>query len=173
MGSAGEIVVDRVPGLPPDELAPLVAESEREGRRFVRRLADELADGSNRFDRPGEGLFAARAGGRLVGVCALGVDPYAGDPAVGRLRRLYVLHDHRGHGTGTRLVRAVVAAAAGPFRILRLRAETAEAGRLYERLGFRPAAGATDCTHLLDLPAGPGARPATAWRPGSGWRRPS
>ena len=41
--------------------------SERDGWRFVRRLADVWAAGTNRFDRPGEALFAARVEGSILG----------------------------------------------------------------------------------------------------------
>jgi ribosomal protein S18 acetylase RimI-like enzyme len=144
------VTIEPVVGLPPDALAPLVAESEGEGWEFVRTLADEWATGANRFDRPGERLFAARDGTAIVGVCALGIDPYAGDDAVGRVRRVYVLRAYRGRGVGERLVRVAVAAATGRFRTLHLRAENPVAVRLYERLGFRPVAGANH-THALDL----------------------
>lgn len=55
--------------LPPDRVRDLLADSEAAGSRIARRLVDEWADRTNRFDRPGEALFGAWAGGRLVGVC--------------------------------------------------------------------------------------------------------
>ena len=51
--------VERLSDLPPDATATMVAESDREGWRFVRRLADDWAAGTNRFDRPGE-AFSSR-----------------------------------------------------------------------------------------------------------------
>ena len=146
-----EVVIDRLYGMPFDLLAPLVAESERDGWRFVRRLVDEWVAGTCRFDRPGEGLFGARLGGVIVGVCGLNVDPYAADPTIGRVRRLYVLRACRGQGIGFQLVQSVVHAARGRFRSLRLRTENGDAGRLYERAGFVPAVGVPDCTHFLRL----------------------
>jgi GNAT superfamily N-acetyltransferase len=159
-----EITVARLFDLPADGIAPLVAESEREGWRFVRRLADEWAAGANRFDRPGEALLAAWADGALAGVCGLSADPYAGDPAIGRVRRLYVLGALRGRGVGRLLVQAVVQAARGRFRALRVRTESAAAGRLYERLGFMPVVGVPDCTHMLALgrTGDPGAVPQSS-----------
>jgi GNAT superfamily N-acetyltransferase len=148
-----EVVVARLCDLPAEAFAPLIAESEREGWRFVRRLAGEWAAGTNRFDRPGEALFAAWAGGALVGVCGLNADPYAAGPAVGRVRRLYVLRAFRGRGVGGRLVQAVIQSAGPWFRSLRVRTESAAAGRLYGRLGFGPAVGVADCTHTLVLGA--------------------
>jgi GNAT superfamily N-acetyltransferase len=145
------VTVDPVRDLPSDALAPLIAESEREGWQFVRRLADEWTVGSNRFDRPGEGLFVARLGGSIIGVCGLNADPYAADGAIGRVRRLYVLRAYRGRGVGRQLVRAVIAAATGRFQRLRARTENPKAARLYQWLGFQPAAGVADCTHTLEL----------------------
>jgi GNAT superfamily N-acetyltransferase len=155
-----EVVIRPAGDLAADTLAPLVAESEQAGWRFVRRLADDLRSGANRFDRPGECLVVAEAGGAVVGVCGLNADPYAAGPSVGRVRRLYVLASHRGRGVGRGLVQAVVSAAAGRFHRLRVRTRNPQAGRLYERLGFVPVAGEADCTHALELTAAePGAAP--------------
>jgi GNAT superfamily N-acetyltransferase len=151
------VAIDAVRDLSPDALAPLIAESEREGWRFVRRLADEWAVGVNRFDRPGEALFVARMGRSLIGVCGLNADPFAAEETTGRVRRLYVLRAYRSRGIGRQLVEAVLAAATGRFQRLRVRTESLVAGRLYERLGFQPVAGVADCTHTLDpVPADAG-----------------
>jgi ribosomal protein S18 acetylase RimI-like enzyme len=146
-----DVTVGPVNDLPPDALAALSAESQREGWQFVCRLADEWGSGANRFDRPGEALFVARAGGSIIGVCGLNIDPYLADEAVGRVRRLYVLQAFRCQGLGQWLVRTVVAAATGRFERLRVRTDNPKAGRLYERLGFQPVSGVADCTHTLEL----------------------
>jgi len=135
-------IIERVTGPPAGALDDLLAESEREGSRFVRRLFDEWTAGTNRFDRPGEALFAARLGDRLIGVCGLNIDPYAAAPNVGRVRRLYVLTAYRRLGAARHLVLAVLEAARGRFDVLRLR---------YESLGFRPNAETADSTHVLEL----------------------
>jgi GNAT superfamily N-acetyltransferase len=145
------MVIQRVSRLSPDHLAPLVADSEQAGLRFVRRLVDEWIEGLNRFDRPGESLFTAVRDGRLVGVCGLNVDPYSTTPRVGRLRHLYVLTPCRRTGVGRRLVETVVAAATGTFDVLRLRTSNPEAARLYETLGFERRLDEVDCTHRLTL----------------------
>jgi ribosomal protein S18 acetylase RimI-like enzyme len=143
--------ITRLTSSPAAVLAELIAESERAGVRFLRRLADEWANGTNRFDHPGEALFVARNENHVVAVCGLNVDPHLGDGAVGRLRHLYVLEGYRRHGIGERLVAAVIAAAAGArFRRLRLRTSNAIAARLYERAGFR-ASGESDASHVLTL----------------------
>ena len=146
-----EVAVAHLGDMPANAFVSLVAESEREGWRFVGRLADEWAAGTNRFDQPGEALFIARVGGLIIGVCGLNADPYTADVATGRVRRLYVLPAYRGRGIGGQLVRSVLAAAAGRFRRLRVRTESLEASRLYQRLGFQPVVSVVDCTHVLEL----------------------
>jgi ribosomal protein S18 acetylase RimI-like enzyme len=146
------LVVERVTLRDPDGvLSALVADGEQSGVRFVRRLVDDWASHANRFDRPGEALYAATLDGQLVGVCGLNVDPYTDEPGVGRVRHLYVLRAHRRLGIGQRLVEAVVDAARGRFERLRLSTQNPAAAGLYERLGFRATAGVAHCTHLLPL----------------------
>jgi GNAT superfamily N-acetyltransferase len=145
------VTVDRLRDLPLDALAPLVAESEQADWRFLQKLQDEWAAGANRFDKPGEALFAGWVAGRLIGVCGLNVDPYIEDGRIGRLRHLYVLSDFRRLGVGRRLVEAVLAAAKDRFAVLRLRTESAEAGEVYEKLEFRRLSELPDCTHVLEV----------------------
>jgi ribosomal protein S18 acetylase RimI-like enzyme len=141
----------RVRELRPDQIGELVTESEQAGPRLVRRLADDWASGSNRFERPGEALFAAVRAHRVVGVGGLNIDPYSALPRVGRVRHLYVLIASRNQGIGSRLVGDVIAAARGPFDRLHLRTNDPLAARFYERLGFRPCEPDPSATHELDL----------------------
>ena len=151
-GSASSpALVERLRDLPPDRVRDLLGESEEAGSRIVRRLVDEWAERTNRFDRPGEALFGAWMAGRLVGVCGLNIDPYARDAGVGRVRHLYVLTSLRRHGVGRQLVMHVIEAARDRFESLRLRTNNPAAARLYEILGFRARADAGDYTHVMDL----------------------
>ena len=145
------VLVERVTELPRDGLETLVIESERAGLSFVRRLAEEWASGRNRFDGPGEALFAALTCDCVIGVCGLNIDPYTTAPRVGRVRHLYVLTAHRRLGTGAQLVRTVIAAARDPFDTLRLSTQNPAAALLYEALGFERSTGVVDCTHVLTL----------------------
>ena len=141
--------IERCRDLPSDALGALIAESEQAGLGFVRRLVDEWASSANRFDHPGEALFAAVLDGRVIGVCGLNVDPYAGAPRVGRVRHLYVLTAHRRLGVGRQLVGAVIEAARNQFAELRLRTASPAAAALYERLGFSRCTDVTASTHQL------------------------
>jgi GNAT superfamily N-acetyltransferase len=152
------VEIQRLSHLKPGELLTLIADSEAQGLRFVRRLADEWADGVNRFDRPGEALFFARDGSTAVGVGGLNIDPYEDDATVGRVRHLYVLSAYRRRGIGERLVTAIVDAARGRFQALRLLTSNPDAARLYERMGFARRRDEADCTHALGI-IGRSARP--------------
>lgn len=141
--------------LSPERVSDLLVDSEAAGSRIVRRLVEEWADRTNRFDRPGEALFAASVAGRLVGVCGLNVDPYAGDDRIGRVRHLYVLTPVRGHGVGRQLVARVIAAAGDRFGSLRLRTHNETAARLYVAMGFQAREAAGEFTHVLQLVSNP------------------
>ncbi len=132
------------------EIDPLTAEADAQGFAFMDRLKREWLDGSNRFDRVGEGFYVALLDGRLVGVGGLNQDPYQADPAVGRVRHLYVLSDVRRVGVGRALVEQIVARARERFALLRLRTTTTSGALFYERLGFQPV-NREDATHILDI----------------------
>lgn len=156
--TAAPATVERTIGRLPAGVTTLAAEAEREGVAFVRRLVEDWESGANRFDRPGEALFAAWSDEQLAGVCGLNVDPYVDDRGVGRVRHLYVALAHRRFGVGRALVTAVVDAGRGRFDRLRLSTSNPAAASLYTRLGFRETPGEGHATHVLDLGDG-AARP--------------
>lgn len=147
---AGQLSVDSITSLPND-IARLLGESLGEGHNLVKRLVDEWDDGSNRFDRPGEIALQARLGGKLVGIGGLNRDPYLDDPAVGRIRHLYVSPGARRQGVGRSLVVALVDVARTTFRRVRLRTSQPEASLLYLALGFEETGDEPDATHVLRL----------------------
>ena len=149
--TAGPALIETLNELPADRVRVLLADSEATGSRIVRRLVEEWAAHTNRFDRPGEALFGAGVGGRLVGVCGLNIDPYAGDDRIGRVRRLYVLTGSRRLGIGKLLVKQVIDSARDRFDSLCLRTNAAAAARLYLGMGFRECTGMGEFTHVLQL----------------------
>src|SRR4051812_20927661 len=130
-------IIERVTVALPPDVERLAAEAREEGFHHVERLVAEWEAGLNRFDAPGEALFVARNGDRLVGLCGLNRDPYAeaGERA-GRVRRMYVRADERRTGVGRALLGAVIAHATGAFAELRLRADDAPADAFYRAAGF-------------------------------------
>ena len=128
----------------------LLAESQSEGHRMLLRLAENWANGSNRFLLPGEVIFGVRSGDGLVGVCGRNIDPYDPGPRAGRVRHLYVAQRARRDGVGRALISAICEGAAEHFDYLNTNApETAFA--FYERMGFVPLAGGGHATHRLLL----------------------
>jgi GNAT superfamily N-acetyltransferase len=141
------IAVRRLTRLPAD-IVTLEKESVVQGFTMLQRLRAEWRVGGNRFDQDGEVFVGAFDGGRLVGVAGLNIDPYAGDPDVGRLRHVYVLQSHRRSGVGAALVRRLLSEAAGRFKIVRL--WTGRASDFYDNLGFIPIL-QSNVTHQIAL----------------------
>jgi GNAT superfamily N-acetyltransferase len=132
---------------------PLRAEALREGCNFIETLFAEWGSGANRYSAPGEILCGALDQGHLVAVGGLCRDPFLGDPAIARIRRVYVRRAWRHCGLGAALVGCLIEHARPNFTAIRLRTENPSAARLYERFGFAHTAG-PGATHLLRLDAG-------------------
>jgi GNAT superfamily N-acetyltransferase len=114
------------------------------------RLAENWANGSNRFALPGEIMLGAWAGDVLVGVGGRNVDPYDPGRRAGRVRHLYVAQRARQEGVGRALISAIRDGAAKHFDYLNTNApETAFA--FYERMGFVRLEGGGHATHRLML----------------------
>jgi GNAT superfamily N-acetyltransferase len=145
------LAISRLHDLPAD-LDQLVQASLAEGYGHLERLREVWTSGADRFALPGEALFEARQEGRLVGICGLNRDPYAGRAEVGRVRRLYVVPDARRLGIARRLVTEVLREARGRFAALRLRTTTREGMLFYQALGFHPTTSTPTATHELPLP---------------------
>lgn len=140
------VEIHRLMELPP-ALERLIAESERERFRFLRRLADDWAAGRNRFAGPGEGLWGAAVAGQWIGTCGLNIEDASADGPMGRLRRLYVCADWRRTGVGSLLVQTALAAAATQFRVVQLRTDNPDAAAFYQALGFQTVSGDPNVTH--------------------------
>ena len=146
------IEIRRLADLQMQEIVPLVERSLAEGHTLVQRLVEEWRSGTNRFDRLGEALYGAYGGTALVGVGGRNVDPFRGDPAIGRVRHLYVLPDWRRRGVARAMMAPVIAEARGHFIALTLRTRNPAADRFYRELGFSPPPVARETeTHYLAL----------------------
>jgi len=141
--------VTRLDGLPLDAVEPLAQEATAQGFDFVRRLMDDYRSGANRFDKPGEALFAVYEESRLIGIGGLNIDAYANDARVGRVRHVYVLASHRRTGTGRALVTTIMSEAMPAFDALRLRTNTREGAAFYESLGFDRLEDQSHATHAV------------------------
>lgn len=123
------------PTLPPG-VRELAESARRDGHEFVFKFEAEWLDGNLRFDGPGECLFVARLGQRLVGLSGISRDPYQPHQDVGRLRHVYVDTAFRSRGLARDLALACLESTSLHFRIIRLKTLNPAAARLYERLGF-------------------------------------
>jgi ribosomal protein S18 acetylase RimI-like enzyme len=88
------------------------------------------------FDRPGEGLFLAWAGGRLVGAAVISEDHHLQDGQTGRLRFVYVSRPFRGRGLAEALTVRCLERAGSHWKVIRLHTENPNAARLYAKHGF-------------------------------------
>jgi ribosomal protein S18 acetylase RimI-like enzyme len=140
IGSAGapEQIIRWTDLAPPAEIPALATAARNEGHDFLLRFEAEWSSGVFRFDEPGECLFVAEIGDRLVGLGGICRDPYQHDLSVGRLRHVYVAIGFRSRGIAERLVRSCLACTGSHFRIIRLKTINPVAARLYERIGFQP-----------------------------------
>jgi GNAT superfamily N-acetyltransferase len=145
-----DVLIERIFDLP-SGLEGLVALSLREQFPAIDRLQKDWAAGTNRFDRPGEAVFTARAGTRLVGICGLNRDPYLARSEVGRVRHLYVDPEFRRRGVARGLVTRVIEQARESFERLRLRTLGSDADLFYVALGFRRVASEPEVTHEVEL----------------------
>ncbi|GAB3457797.1 GNAT family N-acetyltransferase [Kineococcus endophyticus] len=114
------------------------------GRAATTAEVDELVAGSgdDRLAPPDGLLLLARRGEDVLGCAGLRV---LGD--IGEVTRLHVTSAARGHGVGTRLLRALEEEArARGLQVLRLetRDDLVEARRLYARHGYTPTDRFTD-----------------------------
>lgn len=147
--------IKRIRSLNIEEVTKIVRESEEQGFRFLDTLVEEYQNGSNRFDLPGEALFGVYAGETLIGIGGLNRDPFLFDPQVGRARRVYVMAAYRRQGVGKMLIDAIIHDARQHYKLLTLRAETAEAAALYAGLGFQTEPRIENATHHLQLTSQP------------------
>jgi GNAT superfamily N-acetyltransferase len=136
--------------LPTPGIEQLHAEAKQSGYDFIDTLVDEWASGANRFEAPGEILCGYFDQGQLVAVGGLTIDPFVGRSDTGRIRRVYVRSAWRDKGIGRALVSTLVEEARRNFRNVRLRAQNADAARLYESLGFVPIDD-PDATHTMSF----------------------
>ncbi len=108
--------------------------ADGEAYNMLAVLAKEWADGTNRFDKPGEALVVATAGPMLAGIGAMNQDPYI-DGAL-RMRRFYVSPKFRRHGVGRALAKALLDRPEVMGKMITLNAPQVEAARFWEALGF-------------------------------------
>jgi GNAT superfamily N-acetyltransferase len=125
----------------------LLAESEQEGFRFVRRAKEEWLSGANTFSKEGEALFAVFEEERLLAIGGVNRE----SARQGRLRRFYVRREERRRGIGRQLARHLLAFASRHYSRVGLRCDTNVADRFYRAVGFRRTNSDPGATHVIEL----------------------
>ncbi|MDR3689883.1 MAG: GNAT family N-acetyltransferase [Fimbriimonas sp.] len=135
-----------------DRLAPLVSDSRANGFNMLRRLADGLETGENRFREPSEALFGVLGSdGVLVAVGGLNRNAFPEDPQAGRLRRVYVHSECRRIGLGRAIVSEIIVRAREvAYLSIVLRAPDS-AFAFYASMGFERVVDSQSATHRLNL----------------------
>jgi GNAT superfamily N-acetyltransferase len=126
------IEIRRLTDLPPD-IEILRTEAAADGIRNMGILVEDWESGKERYDRPGEALFGAFDGARLVGIGCVKIETAL--PAM-RMRRLYVLRAARRHGTGHTLAQAMIARGFESAGRLTCNAIPPGAGEFWDAMGF-------------------------------------
>lgn len=117
---------------------------------MMQRLHDNFVNGSNRFDKKGEGLFMAEHEGQIVGIGGRNIDPYTAEADIVRVRHLYVMPEWRYIGVGSRLLHQIVDVPERAFKKITVRTDNPAARKFYEVQGFKYV-GEGDVTHEMDL----------------------
>lgn len=146
-----DINVVKINELPLGELLPFQLESQKEGFQLINKLITEYENEKNRFDKPGEVLFAVYFQKRMVGIGGLNRDPYSSDNVTGRIRHVYVLNQVRRLGIGSLLINQIIKEARLSFHVLTLRTLTETGCLFYEKLGFQKTTKLNGATHFLGL----------------------
>lgn len=146
-----EIVIVRLKEMPLADIRPLLDESHKQGFGYVEWLVNDFVDGANRFDQPGEALFAVYNRSQLIAIGGLSHDPYLPDIDVGRVRRVYVLSSWRRMGIGKRLVQQIIAEARLHFSLLTLGTFDHRGDKFYRALGFHAKPVPYGATHCMEL----------------------
>jgi GNAT superfamily N-acetyltransferase len=145
------ITIKRLDSADSEGISKLVEESKRDGFRFLERLVTEYQSGENTFQKPGEMLAGAYHDETLIGIGGINQDPYSQHEKAGRIRRFYVLKEHRRQGVGELLLSALLTAADDFFDFAVLRTDTKEASLFYIQAGFIEDNLFENSTHYLDL----------------------
>jgi GNAT superfamily N-acetyltransferase len=128
----------RINALDPYDWDEILATSQSEGHTMLARLVSDYRAGTNRFDAPGETLYAHLDGARVIAVAGLSREQDPRFRRAGRIRRLYVLRHRRGMGLGRSLLEQLTETARAHFDTLTVNASRLDARGFYEHLGFKP-----------------------------------
>jgi GNAT superfamily N-acetyltransferase len=134
----------------PYDWTEILESSLSEGHHMVHRLVTDFRAGTNRFDAPGESLFAHIDGNAVVAVGGVNVDEERRFGSAGRVRRLYVIPRCRGNGLARSLLNEIIVRTFRKFDVLTVNVGKLDARGFYEHFGFTPIEH-TGITHVKQL----------------------
>jgi len=140
----------RIQAVDPYDWMEILRASREEGHRMVERLLNDFRSGANRFDQPGEALFAHLAGEAVIAAGGLNLEQETRFGRAGRIRRLYVSPQYRGKGLGRSLVEAIASFTSEHHDVLTVNVGKLPAYGFYEQLGFTPVEH-PGITHIREL----------------------
>ncbi|MDF2064977.1 GNAT family N-acetyltransferase [Bacillus sp. Cr_A10] len=145
------IEVKRISDLKEVDVTKLIQESEKEGYRFVSRLASRYEDGTRRFTEQGEAIYGVWEDGEIVAIGGLRQSIKSSEEQSARLLRFYTLPEHRRKGIGSELCKVIAENAKGQFKEITTKTESAKADAFYRANGFAFEDRSPDITHVLSL----------------------
>lgn len=145
------IEVKKISDLKEVDVTKLIQESEKEGYRFVSRLASEYEDGTNRFNEQHEALYGVWEDDQLVAIGGLNRNHDNTKEDSARLHRFYTLPEYRRKGIGSELCKRISEDAKGKFKEITTKTESAKADAFYRANGFTFEERSPDTTHVLTL----------------------
>lgn len=134
----------------PGDFSVLQTEAAAEGYRFVEGILEEWEAGRYEGTDERNTLLAIYREGILAAVGAVTPDPYDPAPDLLRIRHVYVRPGNRRGGVGRSLASALIQQGFALAPRLSLNAADGAASAFWEAMGFRPDAGGTRRTHLLE-----------------------
>ena len=143
------IQILEVKEIPFEGFSVLLAESEKEGYNFLRRLETAWRNGTNRFSLTGEGLYRAVNDGELIGIGGINLDPFQNNKRIGRLRRFYIKQSWRKQGVGSMLLNHILENHWVYFEEITLRTHSQIARFFYEKNGFKKIPNEINHTHKI------------------------
>ncbi len=147
-----EFRIELITNLSTIDITVLMKESKENGFRFIDRLVKDYKNGTNTFNKSGEGLYGVfNDNDVLIAIGGLNIDPYLNDPQIGRLRRFYVLNEYRRKGVGRFLLNKIIFDARRTFKELVLHTDSEYADQFYSSLGFSKGSGYPNSSHYINL----------------------
>ncbi len=130
----GRYEIKKIKNLLDFDLNGFLEKSKEEGFHFVERLF---------------GVFNEE--GVLVAIGGLNNDPFSKEQYIGRVRRFYVIKEHRREGIGSLLLTNIIDVAKSYYKILVLHTDNEHADKFYTSIGFIKTDFYPNSSHFIEV----------------------